>query len=85
MSEQKLQTVSLKQLNSEEKVLLLRELGYQSDGSVVLDSNGEVVIDKYIGEPVHIERMLILPGSEIILDDNEISITMYLEEYGDRF
>ena len=32
---------------------------------------------------VKIDNMVILPGSTIILDDNELSISKYLEEYGD--
>lgn len=82
---EKLQTISLKQYSLSERMVLLREMGYQSDGKFVLNKKGERIKDRYTGEPVQIENMLILPGSEIILDDNELSITMYLEDYGDRF
>jgi len=80
-----MQTFSLKQFSKEDKILLLKELGYQSDGKFVLDESGEVVIDKYLEIPVLINKMLIFPGSTIILDDNELSVSMYIDEYGDPF
>ena len=83
--EQKVETISLKQFSDEEKILLLNELEFQTDGKFVLDIKGEVIKDKYIGVPVTLKNMLIFPGSTIILDDNEISITLYLKEYGDKF
>lgn len=75
--------MSLKQVSSGSKILLLKELGYDSDGEFVLDSSGEQILDRYLEIPVRIENMVILPGSEIILDDNELSISKYLEEFGD--
>lgn len=65
------------------KVLLLKELGFGSDGTYVLDVDGKQVLDKYIDEPIKIDNMAILPGSTLILDDNPLSISSYLEEYGD--
>ena len=65
------------------KIILLRELGYDSDGTFVLDKNGEKRLDKYIEEPVRIDNMAIFPGSEIILDNNPLSISSYLEDVGD--
>ena len=85
MNDEKLEVVSLKQLSVTDKIMLLRELGYQTDSKMVLNEKGEVVSDKYIGIPVAIENMLIFPGSTIILDNNELSIAKYLEEYGDSF
>lgn len=80
-----MELLSLKQLSDQEKIALLNELGYQTDGQFVLDSSGKVVFDRYISIPVKLERMLIFPGSEIILDDNELSVTMYLKEHGNDF
>ncbi|MEK6792717.1 MAG: hypothetical protein AABX95_02775 [Nanoarchaeota archaeon] len=77
--------VSLKEVSKESKILLLRELGYQSDGEFVLSNEGQKVIDKYVEIPVKLNNMAILPGSTVILDDNELSITSYMEEYGDVF
>ncbi len=79
-----MELISLKNISKESKILLLKELGYNSDGEFVLRSNGEKVMDRYLEDiPVRIESMVIFPGSEIILDDNELSISKYLEEFGD--
>lgn len=75
--------VSLKNVSKQSKILLLKELGYDSDGEFVLYSNGNKVLDKYLEIPVKIDNMVIFPGSEIILDDNELSISRYVEEFGD--
>jgi len=78
-----IELVPLKELSLNSKILLLKELGYNNDGEFVLNEKGEKVLDKYIDIPVRIENMIIFPGSEIILDDNELSISSYLEEYGE--
>lgn len=78
-----MELVSLKKVSTESKILLLKELGYDSDGEFVLDTDGNKVLDRYLDIPVKIDSMVILPGSEIILDDNELSISKYLEEFGD--
>ncbi len=82
---EKVETISLKQFSDGDKVLLLNELGLQTDGKFVLDEKGLVIKDKYVGVSVSLKNMLIFPGSTIVLDDNELSVTMYLEEYGDKF
>jgi len=75
--------ISLKDMPLSCKILLLQELGFSSDGTFVLDKNGERVLDKYTDEPVRIDNMAILPGSTLILDNNPLSISSFLEEYGD--
>lgn len=80
-----MELVSLKGVGLKSKTILLKELGYGNDGEFVLDSNRNRVIDKYLDIPVRVENMIILPGSEIILDDNELSISSYIEEFGDVF
>lgn len=75
--------ISLKEISLNSKILLLKELGFNSDGEYVLDSNGNKIKDKYIEIPIKIDNMVILPGSTIILDDNELSIMRYMEEFGD--
>ncbi len=77
--------ISLKDTSTDNKVFLLRELGYDSDGVFVTDTKGAKVHDRYIDEPVRIDNMLILPGSTIILDDNPLSIASYLEDFPDVF
>ena len=74
---------SLDNLTKEEKIELLRVLNYDSDGQFVLTESGEIVIDKYIDQPVKIDNMLILEGSTLIIDNNPLSIAAYLEAYPD--
>lgn len=76
-----IEKISLKDLTSEERIQLLRELDYDSDGTYVLDNEGGIVIDKYIDQPVKADNMLILEGSTLIIDNNPLSIAAYLEEY----
>ncbi len=78
-----MELISLKQVSTESKILLLKELGYDSDGEFVLNSDGNQVLDRYLEIPVTISNMVIFPGSEVILDDNELSISKYIEEFGD--
>lgn len=75
--------LSLKELSRSDKIILVQELGFKSDGNFVLDNSGEKVLDRYIEKPVKIDNMLIVPGSVVFLDDNPISIANYLEEYPD--
>ncbi len=77
--------ISIKDISFKDKLILLKEFGYSSDGVFVTDKNGVQVHDKYIEEPVRIDNMLIFPGSTIILDDNPLSIASYLEEFPDAF
>ena len=80
-----MELISLKQISSESKIQLLKELGYCSDGEYVLDSKGSKVLDRYIEIPVKVNNMAIFPGSTIILDNNELSLSLYLEEFGNEF
>ena len=80
-----MELISLKQMSENSKILLLKELGYGSDGEFVLDSKGNKLLDRYLEIPVRINNMVILPGSELILDDNELSIMKYMEEFEDDF
>ncbi|HIH05398.1 TPA: hypothetical protein HA372_02440 [Candidatus Woesearchaeota archaeon] len=75
--------VSLKEFTTQEKIGLLKELGYNSDGNFVTDKGGNVVLDRYIQQPIRLDNFLILPGSAIILDDNPVSLFSYLEEFPD--
>lgn len=72
---------SIKDMPDKNKIILLKELGYASDGKFVLDKKGQKIKDKYIDIDVTLSNMLIFPGSTIILDNNPLSITSYLEEY----
>ncbi len=80
-----MELISLKNISIQSKTLLLKQLGYNSDGEFIYDSENKKVIDRYIDIPVRVNNMVILPGSSIILDDNELSISSYIEEFGDVF
>ena len=72
--------VSIKNAPKAFKISLLKELGYDSDGEYVT-KNGERFLDIYVGKPILLDRMVIFPGSIIILDDNAFSIGAYLSEH----
>ena len=74
---------SLIDMPKDAKVFLLKELGYDSDGIYAKHKNGTIILDRYTEEPVKVDNMIILPGSEIILDNNPLSVSSYLEEFGD--
>ncbi len=80
-----MELISLRDVSLQSKILLLKRLGYDSDGEFVIDSNREKVLDRYLDIPVKVNNMLIFPGSTIILDNNELSVSSYLEEFGDVF
>ena len=75
-----MELVSIKDAPLEIKREILRELGYDTDGKFVLGPTGQKFTDKYTGEAIKLENMLILPGSTVILDNNPLSITEYFEE-----
>lgn len=75
--------LSLKETSTAFKIKLVQELGYSSDGTFVLEKNGERHLDRYTKEPIPLDNMVILPGSTIILDNNSLSISSFLEEFGD--
>jgi len=80
-----MELVSLKKISQESKISLLKGLGLDSDGEYVLDSTGGKILDRYLEIPIKVDNMMILPGSTIVLDDNEISIMKYMEEFEDEF
>jgi len=80
-----MELISLKEVSVNSKIALLKEIGFNSDGEYALDSNGNKVLDRYIEIPVKVNNMAIFPGSTIILDNNELSLSLYLEEFGDEF
>ncbi|MEK6820058.1 MAG: hypothetical protein AABY03_02590 [Nanoarchaeota archaeon] len=80
-----MELISLKNVSKDSKIKLLKELGHESDGEFVLDVNGNAMLDRYLDIPIKVDKMIILPGSTIILDDNELSLSKYLEEFGDVF
>ncbi len=77
------ETISIQDLCLEDKKILLGELGYSTDGNFVLDKNDKPLIDKYTNEPIKVNNMVVLPGSAVVLDDNPLSITSFLEDHPD--
>jgi len=76
--------ISIKWYSKDFKTCLLQELGYNSDGTHVVDKNGNPVLDRYTKEPVQITNMAILPdkqGDAVILNDNPLNIICYLTEF----
>lgn len=74
---------SLRDAPNDFKIALLRELGLASDGAKVLSREGKPVRDPYLGVEVSLDRMVLMPGSTIVLDDNPASIASYLAEHPD--
>ena len=75
--------VSIKDMSTDFKIILVQDLGYASDGTFVLDKDGNKCLDKYTEEPIRLDNLAIFPGSTIILDNNPLSLSSFLEEYGD--
>lgn len=75
--------ISLKGMGDELKEAVLFELGFFTDGQWIYERETKArVFDKYSKAPVPYSRMLILPGSTVIIEDNPLSLIAYCEEYG---
>jgi len=74
---------SLKGWSKETRILLLRALDFDSDGTYVFDSQGEKVLDRYTKDLIKIDNMAILPTEKgtIIIDWNPLSFISFLEEF----
>lgn len=77
-----MEAINIKKMSKELKIALLKKLGYNSDGKFVL-KDGKKYKDRYTGDIVRINNMFIYPGSTIILDNNPLSISSFIEDYGD--
>lgn len=78
-----METVLLKNVDLNSKIALLKGLGFDSDGEYVLNSDGTKHLDRYIDIPIKVENMVLLPGSVVVLDDNILSLSHYMEEFPD--
>ncbi|MBU4202023.1 MAG: hypothetical protein L6243_07310 [Candidatus Altiarchaeales archaeon] len=76
--------ISLKTVSRKSKIEILKALGYGADDVFVLKGD-EPHLDAYTEEPIRIDNMLILPGRSppVIIDNNPLSLSSYLEDYGD--
>ena len=75
--------ISMTEMPKEVKIMVLNELGYGNDGTFVIGKDNSILSDRYTGDNVRIDNMVIFPGSEIILDNNPLSVSSYLEEFKD--
>jgi hypothetical protein len=81
-----MEIVSLKEVSQEQKVRLLDELGYGLDADgihVVHKGTADRAIDPYAKLEIRMDHMMVLPGSALLIDDNEFSLMAYLEDKGD--
>jgi len=78
-----MELIPIKDMPKDLKIRLLRELNYDSDGTFVLDKDGKILLDRYTGDKIRINNMVVFPGSTIVLDNNPLSISSFLEEFGD--
>lgn len=78
-----MELMSLSEISAESKRLLLNGLGLWEKEGLVIDAEGNKILDRYLQIPVKIDNMVIFPGSTIVLDNNELSIAMYMEEFGE--
>jgi hypothetical protein len=79
-----MELIAIRDAPREFKVALLKALGYDVDkDSAHVTQEGKTVVDKYVGKPVLVDNVAIMPGSTIVLDDNPVSIASYFEEYGE--
>jgi homoaconitase/3-isopropylmalate dehydratase large subunit len=66
------------------KIALVKALGLGVDNTgSILDEQGKPIVDEYVKERVTLANMAILPGSRVILVDNEVSIAGYLNAHPD--
>ena len=78
---------SIKDMPPKFKRLLVEELGYKTDGTLVFDKEGNQLRDPYTKDPIQLNNMAIFPhpiidGRAVILDNNVLSIVYFLEEFG---
>lgn len=78
----KFSNLELVQTNNEVRTKALNKLGFHLDkDGFVLDTEDNTVICKYGGDPVHITKAAILPGSTLIINADHFSMAQYFEEY----
>ncbi|MCL5672956.1 MAG: hypothetical protein JRN13_05170 [Nitrososphaerota archaeon] len=79
-----MQPISLKEAPVQFKIALVKALGLGVDNTgSILDEQGKPIVDEYVKERVTLANMAILPGSRVILVDNEVSIAGYLNAHPD--
>lgn len=78
------QTISLLQSSTDTRIKVLKKLGYSinSKGYVIDSITKEPLICIYSEENVHIDTAAILPGSTLIINANNLTMSQYFLEHG---
>ncbi|MGB0651720.1 MAG: hypothetical protein ACPGQL_00835 [Thermoplasmatota archaeon] len=74
------QLMSPRQIDPSVLLEFIRRMGYDVDGEYITKEGGPYH-DPCTGLPVKFNKMIILQGSAIILDDNPVSLDWYMDEY----
>ena len=75
----------LVQLNNEDRLEILKKLGYMLDdkGFIIDIETKEEIICKYSKQKVHINFAAILPGSALIINATQLTMAQYFVAYDD--
>ena len=78
-----MEIINLNDVSKDSKEALLKELGYDTDGTYIYNEKSRKVKDKYTGEYVLMESLVLLGGSTVIINNDPYSLISYTEEYGE--
>lgn len=78
-----MEVVRIQDLTRKERILLLKELGYDTDSTGKVIKDGAPWLDPFLEEQPTVENMCIVPGSALVLVDNPVSLDGYFEKYAD--
>ena len=73
--------LKLIQLDNNQRVAILKKLGYTIDEKGFITKNKKRVKCKYSDEPVHINNAAVLPGSVEVINANPITMAEYFLEH----
>jgi len=80
-----MEEIKLVQLGNDERVTVLKKLGFGLDcEGYVLDKKGKPIICRYSQKKVHINTAAILPGSVIVINANPITMAEYFLELASK-
>lgn len=78
-----LSDVALYELDDDQRVDLMNQLGYSIDSKgFLIDEQKNFLLCKYSKEPVHIDKAGVLPGSILIINVTPLTMAQYYMEYG---
>ena len=75
--------IKFEKIGIEERKVLLDILGYEvnEDGIIIYKNTGEEYRDPITGDVVFIENASILPGSTVIINTSELTLSEYITKY----